>query len=265
MFNHTKPVIVFDLETTGPDFIKDRIIELAAKKFNPDGSIEKYYSRFNPQRPIDPEATEKHGLTTADLLDEPLFLDKAKEILDFFIGTNADLAGYNINKFDIPFIVEEFLRAKLVYNIANVKVFDTFRVWTHFEPRTLTDAYKKFTGKELINAHSALADVDATAEIAIAQMSFFNIENFEKANDVSFYEKEKDRVDLAAKIIMVNGHETISFGKHKNVKFVEVLRNDPSYIEWCSNNENFPMQSRIAFRLLKNKYLAQINLVNEII
>lgn len=263
MFNHNKPIIFWDLETTGPDFIKDRIIELAAKKFNPDGSISKYYSRFNPQRPIDPEATEKHGLTNQDLEHEPLFVDKAKEVLAFFEG--ADLAGYNINKFDIPFLVEELLRAKLVYNVAAVKVFDTFRIWTHFEGRTLTDAYKKFCNKDLVNAHSAEADVDATVEIAQAQMNFFNIENFEKANEFSFYEKEKDRVDLAGKIIMIDGHETISFGKHKNVKFVEVLKNDPQYIEWASTNENFPMQTRIAFRLLKNKYISQINLVNETI
>lgn len=252
MMKFERDVIFFDLETTGPDTVHDRIIELGAKKIKPNFEIIEYHARFNPIIPIDPQATEKHGMTNADLVNEPLFEAKAQEIFAFF--QNADLAGYNIKKFDVPFLAEEFLRSKLIWNLSNVKYFDPFRIWQHFEGRTLTDAYKRFCDKDLVNAHSAMADIDATIEIATAQLKMFNITSMDQASDLSLYEKEKNAIDLAGKLTVINGEEYFTFGKYADRKFVDILKEDANYIDWASKSETFPHQTRIAFKLLKQKY-----------
>lgn len=247
-----RDIIWVDLETTGPDILKDRIIEIGAKKIKTDGTIETYYSLFNPVIPIEAGATEKHGYTNQELSNQPLFESKANEIFSFF--QNADLGGYNIKKFDVPFLTEEFLRSKLIWNLSNVKFFDPFRIWTKFEGRTLVDAYKKFCNKELVDAHSAIADIDATIEIAKKQETLFNIENIDQANDFSLYDKEKVSLDLAGKIILVENEEVLSFGKYKDKKFKDVLNTDESYVDWLSRSDAFSQQTKIAFKLLKNKY-----------
>lgn len=249
---YERDIIYFDLETTGPDVIKDRIIELGAKKVKTNGEIVEYVCKFNPIIPIEPEATAKHGMTNEDLINEPTFDQRAQEIFSFF--QNADLAGYNIKKFDVPFLTEEFLRCKLVWNLSNVKILDPFRIWTHFESRTLTDAYKRFCNAELVNAHSAMADIEATMKIAERQMELYNITTLDQAHDLSLYEKEKNAVDLAGKIVIVNNVEYFSFGKYKDRSFADVLAEDPGYIDWASRSESFPQQTRVAFKLLKNKY-----------
>lgn len=247
-----RDVIWFDMETTGAELLKDRIIELGAKKIKVDGSIETYYSLFNPVIPIEPGATEKHGYTNEDLANEPLFETKAQEIFAFF--QNCDLGGYNIKKFDIPFLTEEFLRHKLIWNLSNVKIYDAFRIWTHFEGRTLVDAYKKFCNADLVDAHSAMADIEATIEIAVKQQQLYQIPDIQQANEFSLYDKEKNSIDLAGKIAVINNEEYFTFGKYKDRKFKDVLFEDEGYIDWASRSETFPQQTRIAFKLLKNKY-----------
>lgn len=252
MFNQTKPIVWFDLETTGANYLKDRIIELSAIKIMPDGSRTEIYSRFNPIIPILDESVAIHGITNEDVRNEPKFADKAKEILEFFKG--CDLGGYNINKFDLPFLMEEFMRCKLIWDVSDVKVIDTFRIWSHFEPRNLASAYKLYCGKDLENAHSAKADVEATIEIAMAQYQKHNVTDAQQANDYSLYENEVNRLDLAAKIVINNGEEIINFGKYEGRSIKDLMVIDPGYIEWAAKNENFPIQTRVAFKLLMKKY-----------
>ena len=130
----TKDLIWFDLETTGANCVTDRIIEIGAKKMKTNGEVLEYYSKFNPGIAIDPEATAKHGMTNDDLANEPAFSVKAQEIFAFF--QNSDMGGYNAKKFDVPFLAEEFLRNRLIWNLSDVKYYDPFRIWTHFEGRT---------------------------------------------------------------------------------------------------------------------------------
>jgi DNA polymerase-3 subunit epsilon len=250
-----KSIVFFDVETTGLDKKEDRIIEIYLLKKNPDGSSEEYFSRFNPYPVLVSQgAYDVHGISSKDLETEPKFSDKAKEIIDF-IG-DSDIAGYNILFFDMPILFEEFFRCKILFDWKNRNILDSYRIWTHFEPRTLGGAVNKFLGREILNAHQAKADVEATADIFFKQMEmWFSEEDFETVSE-STTEMSK-KVDLSGKLKFDSeGDIAFSFGKYNNVKLSKIFIEDPSYLSWFISNSDFPSDSRFEARKIYHQLTA---------
>lgn len=230
-----RPLVVFDLETTGTSINSDRIVELSYIKLMPDGKEQNKTMRFNPGIPIPHEVSLIHGIYDADVAHEPVFKVKAKELAEEFKG--CDFAGFNSNKFDFPLLVEEFLRAGVEFDVENRKFVDAQRIYHMMEQRTLSAAYKFYCNKELINAHSAEADTRATLEVLLAQ-----IERYEQLqNDVDFlhqFTKQDKNVDLAGRLVSNNdGKPVFNFGKHKGKLVQDVFKTEPSYYDWMMNGD----------------------------
>jgi DNA polymerase-3 subunit epsilon len=230
-----RPLVVFDLETTGTSVNLDRIVEFSFIKVMPEGTETIKTLRFNPGIPIPLEVSLIHGIYDDDVKEAPLFKLKAKELAEEFMG--CDFAGFNSNKFDFPLLVEEFLRAGVEFDVENRKFVDAQRIFHMMEQRTLTAAYKFYCNKELINAHSAEADTVATLEVLKAQIERY--ENLE--NDVDFlhnFTKQDKNVDLAGRIIYnKDGIPVFNFGKHKGKLVQEVFKTDFGYYDWMMNGD----------------------------
>lgn len=230
-----RPLVVFDLETTGTSVNLDRIVEFSFIKVMPEGTETIKTLRFNPGIPIPLEVSLIHGIYDDDVKDAPLFKLKAKELAEEFMG--CDFAGFNSNKFDFPLLVEEFLRAGVEFDVENRKFVDAQRIFHMMEQRTLTAAYKFYCNKELINAHSAEADTIATLEVLKAQIEMY--ENLE--NDVDFlhnFTKQDKNVDLAGRIIYnIDGIPVFNFGKHKGKLVQDVFKTDFGYYDWMMNGD----------------------------
>lgn len=229
--NLKNPLVFFDLETTGTDTVKDRIVEIAYLKVFPNGKKEVKTRRINPEMPIPPAATAVHGISDDDVKDCPAFKQIARSLADQIEG--CDLAGFNSSRFDIPLLAEEFLRAGIDIDFSRRKMIDVQIIFHKKEERTLKAAYKFYCGEELIDAHSAEADTLATYEVLKAQLDKYDdLENdIEKlANEFSFF---NNNVDLAGRIIRdENGVEIFNFGKHKGKSVSEVLKKEPSFYAW---------------------------------
>jgi len=248
MLDLTKPLVFIDLETTGVNPASDRIIDMAALKANVNGTIETKTWRVNPGIPI-PEATTKiHGIKNEDVADAPLFAAVAPQILDF-IGA-ADLGGYNSTRFDIPLLIEEFMRADFDFDLKNRKLIDAQHIFYMMEPRTLSAAYKFYCGKKLENAHSALADITATYEVFLAQIEKYKgveIETKEgkqitpihnNINTLATYISDNKSVDLVGRIVLnEKGIEVFNFGKYKDKSIEEVFKKEPSYYHWMMQGD----------------------------
>ncbi len=239
----TNSLAVFDLETTGLDVSNDRILEIAILKVHPDGSTEEYAKRINPQMPIPEESSNIHGIYEADIKDAPIFKDIAEEIA-LFIG-DSDLAGYNSNKFDIPVLAEELLRADCTFNVGNRKFVDVQNIFHKMEQRTLVAAYSFYCKKDLINAHSAMADVTATWEVLKAQVDKYDtltptvefLSGYSKAGDFEL-------LDFAGRIAKNKNNEAMyNFGKHKGKTVREVAKVEPGYYGWMLD-ANFPLYTK---------------------
>jgi DNA polymerase-3 subunit epsilon len=233
--NLKRPLIVFDLETTGTSVNADRIVELSYIKVLPDGSEHIKTMRFNPGIPIPHEVSLIHGIYDDDIKDAPFFKLKAKELAEEFKG--CDFAGFNSNKFDFPLLVEEFLRAGVEFDVENRKFIDAQRIYHMMEQRTLSAAYKFYCSKDLLNAHSAEADTIATLEVLKAQ-----IERYEQLqNDVEFlhnFTRQDKNVDLAGRIIYNQDNQPVfNFGKHKGKLVNDVFKAEPSYYDWMMNGD----------------------------
>ena len=230
-----RPLVVFDLETTGTSVNLDRIVEFSFIKVMPEGTETIKTLRFNPGIPIPLEVSLIHGIYDDDVKEAPLFKIKAKELAEEFMG--CDFAGFNSNKFDFPLLVEEFLRAGVEFDVENRRFVDAQRIFHMMEQRTLTAAYKFYCNKELINAHSAEADTIATLEVLKAQIERY--ENLE--NDVEFlhnFTKQDKNVDLAGRIIYnKDGIPIFNFGKHKGKLLQEVFKTDFGYYDWMMNGD----------------------------
>ena len=233
--NLTRPLAFFDLETTGINTNTDRIVEISILKIMPDGAQLTLTRRINPERPIPPEVSKIHGITDEDVKDMPTFKQAAKEFANFIGG--ADLAGYNSNKFDIPMLVEEFLRAEVDFSIEGRKMVDVQNIFHKKEQRTLSAAYKFYCNKEIENAHSAEADIKATYEVLLGQLERYP----DLQNDVAFlheYTSRNSNVDLAGRIVYnAKGIEVFNFGKHKDKPVTEVFTIEPSYYDWMMKGE----------------------------
>jgi len=252
--NLKNPIIFFDLETTGLDITKDRIVELCYIRVEPNGNEEAKSMRINPEIHIPEEASKVHGIYDEDVKECPTFKQIAKTLWHTFEG--CDLAGYNSNKFDVPLLVEEFMRAGVDIDLSKRKLVDVQNIYHKLERRTLIAAYKYYCGKDLENAHSALADTQATYEVLQAQLDKYPNE---LQNDMQFladYSRMSNNIDFAGRFVYdENGVELVNFGKYKGKPLKEVLQKDPGYYGWIMQSD-FTMNTKQVLTKLRFKYAA---------
>lgn len=244
-----KPIVFFDLEATGANVAKDRIVDISTLKIYPDGREETYTSLVNPQMPISEEASEVNGIYDKDVADAPTFKEIGSVVFEIFDG--ADIGGYNSNNYDIPMLMEEFHRADIDFTIDDVETVDVFRIFTKKEPRDLVSAYKFYCDKTLVDAHSASADVKATYEVLLAQLDKYD----DLENDVSFLHKlSKDSrfVDMGRRMVQKNGVVFFNFGKFKGQPVKEVLKKDPGYYAWIMRSD-FLRDTKAKLTAIKNE------------
>lgn len=247
------PLAFFDLEATGINISKDRIIEISVLKVMPNGENQSYNTRLNPEMPIPAETSMIHGIYDEDIKDAPTFKHVAKNLARFLEG--ADLAGFSIIRFDVPLLVEEFLRADVDFEVSNRKLIDAQKIFHLMEKRTLTAAYKFYCEKSLEDAHSAEADTIATYEVLDAQIRKYEgqqvIDNLGNklgmiSNDMKTLHDLTctNMVDLAGRFILNDkGEELINFGKYKNRKVTEILEKEPNYYDWIMKGD-FPLDTK---------------------
>ena len=241
-----KPIVFFDLETTGVQVAKDRIVEIAILKVFTNGNKESKTWLVNPTIPIPAETTAIHGITDEKVANEPTFKELAPEISELI--HNCDLAGYNSNKFDIPLLAEEFLRAEVDFDMSGRKAVDVQNIFHKLEQRTLVAAYKFYCDKDLTNAHSAEADTTATYEVLLSQLDKYK----ELENDVNFLSDFSERggkfADMAG-FVRYNekGEEVLSFGKYRGVTLKQIWNENPGYFSWI-NQADFPLYTKNVMR-----------------
>ncbi|MGE4288050.1 MAG: exonuclease domain-containing protein [Salinivirgaceae bacterium] len=260
--NLKRPIVFFDLETTGINVVTDRIVEIAYLKIFPDGKEEEKTQRINPEMPIPPESTAVHGISDDDVKDKPTFKEFAKTFSKVLEG--SDIGGFNSNKFDIPLLAEEFLRADVDFDFMKRRFIDVQVIFHKMERRTLSAAYKFYCGKELEGAHGAAADTKATYEVLKSQLDMYQDTDFEDnngklskpiVNDIEAlaeFSSHNLNVDFAGRIIYnEKGVEVFNFGKYKGVPVTQVFEKDPGYYGWMLSSE-FPLYTK--------KILTQIKL-----
>lgn len=234
--NLKNPLIFFDIETTGTNINSDRIIEISYLKIYPNGNRESKTIRINPEMHIPEESSKVHGIYDADVAQCPKFKEVAQNIANDFEG--ADLAGFNSNRFDIPVLAEEFLRAGVDIDMSNRKFIDVQVIFHKMEQRTLSAAYKFYCDKNLEDAHTAQADTMATYEVLKAQLDRYSDT---LKNDVDFLSKYSSftrNVDFAGRIVYNDaGVEVFNFGKYKGMPVAEILKRDPGYYGWIMNGD----------------------------
>lgn len=247
----TRPVAFIDLETTGINLASDRIVEIAIVKVSPDNTKVVKRKLINPLMPIPKGASDVHGITDEMVKDAPSFKQVANEVRQFL--DNCDLAGYNSNRFDIPLLVEEFLRAGLDFDVSDRHLLDVQKVYHMMEPRTLSAAYKFYCAKNLENAHSAEADAAATCEILESQLEKYP-QLGESVESVMKFIGNEPIVDFARRFVMENGVEIFNFGKHKGKKVVDVLKLEPQYYDWMMKGD-FAMHTKQKLTEILNRTL----------
>jgi DNA polymerase-3 subunit epsilon len=240
--NLKNPLVFFDLETTGINISKDRIVEISLLKVYPNGKEEIRSYRINPEMHIPEESTAIHGITDEDVKDCPTFKQLAKTLTDFLEG--CDMAGFNSSRFDVPMLAEEFLRAGVDFDMSKRKFVDVQIIFHKKEQRTLEAAYRFYCDKELENAHSAEADAVATYEVLKSQLEKYP----DLENDINVLSKEfssfNNNVDFAGRIVFnEKGVEVFNFGKHKGKSVAEVFKNEPSYYAWMMEGD-FPLNTK---------------------
>jgi DNA polymerase-3 subunit epsilon len=239
--NLRNPLVFFDLETTGISIVTDRIVEISYLKIYPSGEEMSRTILVNPGIPIPKEATDIHGIQDEDVKDAPKFNELAKSLANDFEG--CDFAGYNLNKFDIPLLAEEFLRVGIDFNMKKRKFVDVQVIFHKMEQRTLIAAYKFYCNKDLTQAHTAEADTRATFEILQAQLDqYSNLEN--DVNWLADFSAQTKNVDFAGRIVYnEKGVEVFNFGKYKGVPVEQVLKTDTGYFGWIMNGD-FPLYTK---------------------
>jgi DNA polymerase III subunit epsilon len=257
----TRPLAIFDIETTGLNIVTDRIVEISIVRENTDGSQDIKTMRLNPTIPIPPVVTAIHGITDEDVKDCPTFTDVAPQLNHFF--DNCDIAGYNSNKFDLPFLMEEFLRAGIEFNLTGRRFVDVQNIFHKMESRTLKAAYKFYCQKDIINAHSAEADTLATLEVLMAQLDRYKdyeytdrdgktstpiVNDIQALHDFSF---NSSFVDLVGHIVFNEDKiEVFNFGKHKGKSVEGIFRSEPSYYDWMMKAD-FPLSTKKVLSAIK--------------
>jgi DNA polymerase-3 subunit epsilon len=245
----SKPVATFDLETTGVNIGADKIVEIAIVKILPDATRQVKRKLINPEMPIPEAASNVLGITNEMVKDAPTFKQVANEIKQF-IG-NADLCGYNSNRFDIPMLIEEFARAGQEFSTEGRNFIDVQKIFHLKEQRALIAAYKFYCNKNLDGAHSAEADAVATWEFLEAQVERYG-DIGTPTEELAKFSGEDDMVDFARRFIKVNGVEVFNFGKHKGKPVVQVLKEEPQYYDWMMKGD-FPMNTKQKFTEILNR------------
>lgn len=248
-----RPIIFFDIESTGTDHAKDRIVEIALVKIQPDGKRDTYTKRINPGIPIPPEVTAIHGISDEDIKDCPSFKQIAHNLYDWMKG--CDLGGYNSNKFDIPMLAEELLRCDIHVDFTERNMVDVQQIFFKMEARTLSAAYKFYCDKDMQNAHSAEADTLATIEILQAQLERYNT----LGNDVKAlhdFTGGDEMVDYARRLIMKDGEPVFNFGKHKGQKVTDIFTKEPQYYDWMMQAD-FSLHTKQKISEILNKMKLQ--------
>ena len=253
--NLKNPLVFFDLETTGIDIVKDRIIEISYVKVFPNGKEETKTMRINPEMPIPPASTAIHGITDEDVKDCPTFKQVARDIAAIFV--NSDIAGFNSNYFDVPMLVEEMLRAGIDFDITKCRLIDVQNIYHKLEQRTLSAAYKFYCGKNLEDAHSAQADTRATYEVLKAQLDKYPDKLNNDVQFLSSFSKMNDNVDFAGRIIYNDKHIPVfNFGKYKGQSVEDVLARDPGYYGWMMQGD-FPQNTKQVLTKLRLKAIGK--------
>jgi DNA polymerase-3 subunit epsilon len=261
------PVVFLDLETTGINIVTDRIVEIALIKVHVDGKEEEMLLRINPEMPIPLESSLIHGIYDKDVADAPTFKSVAKKLAKFIEG--CDLGGFNSNRFDIPLLAEEFLRADVDIDLKKRKFIDVQAIFHKMEKRTLAAAYKFYCNQELVDAHSAMADTKATYEVLKAQLDRYKDVEFEdskgkksvpivndidKLHEFSSYDRN---VDFVGRIVYdENNVEVFNFGKNKGIPVEKVLQEQPGYFGWILNSE-FPLYTKKVLTQLRLKMMSK--------
>ena len=253
--NLKRPIIFFDLETTGLDIAKDRIVELCYIRVEPNGNEEARSMRINPEMHIPEVASSVHGITDDDVKACPTFADVAPQLAATFEG--CDLAGFNSNRFDLPLLAEEFMKAGVNIDLSHVQAIDVQNIYHKLEKRTLAAAYKFYCGRDLENAHSALADTQATYEVLQAQLDHYPND---LQNDVDFlaeFSRMNRNIDFAGRFVYdESGKELINFGKYKGKAIKDVLSRDPGYYSWIMQGD-FTLNTKQVLTKLRLKYAAR--------
>lgn len=251
--NLKNPIVFFDIESTGLDIARDRIVEISAVKVMPDGREEVKTKRINPTIPISPEAQAVHGISNEDVKDCPVFKQIAKSLAQWMEG--CDIGGYNSIKFDIPLLAEEFLRAGVDFDFRKRKLVDVQNIFHKMEQRTLVAAYRFYCNKDLEQAHSAEADTLATYEVLKAQLDRYQDT---LKNDIGFladFSLKNRNLDYAGRIVLNDKDiPVINFGKHKGKAVEQVLREEPSYYAWIMQGD-FTLDTKKVLTELKIRML----------
>lgn len=242
--NLQRPIVFFDLETTGTSILNDRIVEISVIKVMPDGSITERTRRINPEIPIPAEATAIHHITDSDVAGEPTFRQVALSLQQMIAG--CDIAGFNSTRFDVPLLDEEFRRAGIVFDFSDVRFVDVQTIFHKMEQRTLAAAYRFYCNKELDNAHSANADTRATYEVLMAQLDRYpSLQN--DIAQLAEFSRQNNNVDFAGRLVYDDkGREIINFGKYKGKVAEDVLRTETGYYSWLMQGD-FASSTKDAF------------------
>lgn len=242
-----RPIVFFDLETTGLDVVSDRIVQIAMLKVCPDDSEESWKTLVNPECHIPESSTEIHGITDEDVKEVPTFKEIGKRVAAFI--ENCDLAGYNCNRFDVPMLAEELLRASIPVDFSQRKVIDVQVIFHKMEPRTLSAAYLFYTGNPLDDAHDAGADTRATYEVLRGQLNMYPALTPE-VEWLHSFTRQKNFVDLAGRMSYNDRNEPcFNFGKYRGQSVVKVFKQDGAYYGWLMGN-SFPRETKMHFQKL---------------
>ncbi len=248
------PLLCFDLETTGVDVGRDRIVQIGLIRIEPDGGRSSFESLVNPRIPIPPGATAVHGITDADVADQPTFADLLPQVTSFF--AEADLAGFNSIRFDLPLLQEELRRAGSQLDLGGRRHFDAMRIFHYMEKRDLAAAMQFYCGRELTDAHSALADAGATLEVLDAQLARYQDLPRDPAELHRFCNPDEGRwVDSTRKFYWSDQGEVLfAFGKHRGRPLAEIARSRPDYLDWIATSDFGPEVKQIVAEALAGRF-----------
>ncbi len=247
--NLANPIVFFDLETTGINIVKDRVVEISVLKVMPNGKEEQKTIRVNPGMHIPEEASKVHGIYDEDVKDCPTFKGIAKELAKYIEG--CDLGGFNSNRFDIPLLAEEFLRAEVDFDMSKRKFVDVQTIFHKMEQRTLSAAYRFYCDKNLEDAHTAAADTMATYEVLKAQLDRYGDQLENNVDFLSKFSSQNRNVDFAGFIVLNDkGEEVFNFGKNKGMSVAKVLREQLGYYDWMLKSE-FPLYTKKVLTQIK--------------
>lgn len=260
-----RPVVFFDLETTGTNLFADRIVEIAAIKILPDGTREEKHRLLNPGMHIPEEASAVHHITDDDVKDMPTFRQVAKGLMAFLEG--CDLIGYNITKFDVPMLEREFRDCDVPFSLDGRRIIDAFTIFRRMEPRDLTAAYKFFCGKKLEGAHGAFADTQATLEVYEAELQRYQaLASEDLPNDIEVFpqtmdelhqfcnEMKRDNVDLNGRFKWRNGEACVSFGRYNGSMLKDIAADHPDFLSWIIRSDFTEDVKQIAKNALNGKF-----------